>query len=103
MRVPAAFAAAALLAQAALVLGACKPPARGPPWARTHRQLREDQFTNELEWRLIADLEAAPAGTRAVVIDVGANNGDWSRAWFEVQQNATREGKQRTLASVRRF
>ena len=92
----AAFAAAALLAQAvaapmfalhALVLGACESH-------RTHRQLRASQFTNKLEWRLIADLEAAPAGTRAVVIDVGANNGDWSRAWFDVQQSATREGKQ---------
>ncbi len=97
----AAFAAAGLLAQAvaapvlalnALVLGACIPP--NPKGLHAHRQLRARQFTNELESRLIADLEAAPAGTRAVVIDVGANNGDWSRSWFEVQQNAARDGKQ---------
>lgn len=95
----AAFAAAALLAQGvaapmlalnALVLGDCIPPNR----LHAHRQLRARQFTNELESRLIADLEAAPAGTRAVVIDVGANNGYWSRSWFEIQQKATRDGKQ---------
>ena len=63
-------------------------------WSRGRSPQTTEPLNNELEHQFIADLNAAPAGKRAVVVDVGANNGQWSRKWCSMQQNMTRHGKQ---------
>lgn len=46
-----------------------------------------------VERAFIAELDAAPRGASAVVADVGANDGTWSRQWSEIKRAATEDGK----------
>ena len=52
------------------------------------------EWQSGLERQLIVDLDAAPAGTRAVVLDVGANDGAWSRLWESEKRRLARDGKE---------
>ena len=45
-----------------------------------------------LEADFTTALEVAPAGSRAVILDVGANDGQWSRAWTSVAHRAVARG-----------
>lgn len=45
------------------------------------------------ESHFLAAFEAAPAGTRAVVMDLGANRGDWARLWRSAIRAAPLAGK----------
>ena len=46
-----------------------------------------------VERAFVAELDAAPRGASAVVADVGANDGTWSRQWSEIKRAATEDGK----------
>ena len=46
-----------------------------------------------LHAQVVRQLRAAPAGSRAFVMDVGANNGEWSRSWAKDTAAAAREDR----------
>ncbi|EOD29611.1 hypothetical protein EMIHUDRAFT_233680 [Emiliania huxleyi CCMP1516] len=49
-----------------------------------------NRLVTGLEQDLLKELYAASAGTKAVVVDVGANNGGWSLAWAQHKRRTAR-------------
>ena len=45
-----------------------------------------------MEHKFIAEVLAAPAGSRAVLLEVGANNGDWTAGWAAAAKAAAQVG-----------
>ena len=49
------------------------------------------------ERSFVRELDRAPFGTSAIVFDVGANDGTWSKLWSEVSRGAKKDGKALTV------
>jgi len=57
------------------------------------REIRPADFRRGAALEFIKILEDAPAGARGVVIDVGANDGTWSRSWVKQRHHFKKANK----------
>ena len=51
-----------------------------------------DPFESGMEVAFMREARRAPPGTRVVAIDVGANDGQWSRAWQHFAKESAARG-----------